>query len=100
MSYNRKQSHHARFIVEARTNAAQGGNMASATMTIRLDSTEKDLITSYANTFGETVSEFMRNCALERIEDELDLTTWYEAKAEFEADPETISAAEIAKKYL
>ena len=74
--------------------------MPSATMTIRLDSKEKDFITNYANTFGESVSEFMRTCALERIEDELDLTAWYEAKAEFDADPQTLSAADIAKKYL
>ena len=74
--------------------------MASSTMTIRLDSKEKALISDYAAAFGTSVSEFMRKAALERIEDELDLKAWEEAKAEFEADPETISAAEIAKKYL
>lgn len=74
--------------------------MASATMTIRLDSAEKSLITDYAKAFGESVSEFMRSCALERIEDELDLKAWQEAKAEFDADPVTIPAADIAKKYL
>ncbi len=35
-----------------------------------------------------------------QLEDELDLKVWEEAKAEFEADPQTISAADIAKKYL
>lgn len=74
--------------------------MSSATMTIRLDSGEKDLISSYAAAFGTSVSEFMRKAALERIEDELDLKAWEEAKVEFEADPTTISAAEIAEKYL
>ena len=74
--------------------------MASTTMTIRMDSAEKSLIADYARTFGESVSEFMRSCALERIEDSLDLSAWREAKAEFDADPETISAADIAKKYL
>lgn len=74
--------------------------MATATMTIRLDQEEKNLISDYAAAFGTSVSEFMRKTALERIEDELDLKAWEEAKAEFDADPVTISAAEIAKKYL
>lgn len=74
--------------------------MASATMTIRLESEEKNLIADYAAAFGTSVSEFMRRAALERIEDELDLKAWYEAKAEFDADPVTYSAEEIAKKYL
>ena len=74
--------------------------MASTTMTIRLEGEEKDLISDYAAAFGISVSEFMRNAALERIEDELDLKVWEEAKAEFDSDPETISAAEIARKYL
>ena len=74
--------------------------MASATMTIRLDDKEKRLISDYAAAFGTSVSEFMRKVALEHIEDELDLKAWEEAKAEFEADPPTISAAEMAKRYL
>lgn len=74
--------------------------MASATITIRLDSEEKSLISDYATAFGTSVSDFMRSAALERIEDELDLRAWEEAKSEFEADPVTISATEIARKYL
>lgn len=74
--------------------------MASSTMTIRLESEEKALISDYAAAFGTSVSEFMRRVALEYIEDELDLKAWEEAKAEFEADPVTIPAAEIARKYL
>ena len=78
----------------------KGGAMASATMTVRMDDAEKTLISDYARAFGTSASDFMRKCALERIEDELDLKAWYEAKAEFDADPVTFSAAEIAKKYL
>lgn len=74
--------------------------MASATMTIRLESDEKALISDYATAFGQSVSEFMRKAALERIEDELDLKVWREAKAEFDADPVTLTAGEIAEKYL
>ena len=74
--------------------------MGSATMTIRLDSSEKELITDYAAAFGTSVSELARKVILEHIEDELDLKAWEEAKAEFESDPDTVSAAEIARKYL
>lgn len=74
--------------------------MASTTMTIRLENDEKALISDFATAFGTSVSDFMRKAALERIEDELDLKAWEEAKAEFDADPVTISAAEAAKKYL
>lgn len=74
--------------------------MASATMTIRLDEDEKRLITDYAKTFGMSVSELMRKSTLEMIEDELDLEDWKSAKSEFDNDPETIPAAEIARKYL
>lgn len=74
--------------------------MSSTTMTIRLESEEKSLIADYAAAFGISVSEFMRKSAIERIEDELDLKAWEVAKAESDAEPEVISAAEIAKKYL
>ncbi len=74
--------------------------MSSTTMTIRLEDEEKKLISDYAAAFGISVSEFMRKMALERIEDELDLKVWQDAKAEFDADPATYSASEIAKKYL
>lgn len=74
--------------------------MASATMTIRLESDEKALISDYAAAFGQSVSEFMRKAALERIEDELDLKVWREAKAEFDACPVTLTASEIVEKYL
>lgn len=74
--------------------------MDSVTMTVRLGQQEKALIADYAKTFGTTASDFMRRSALERIEDEIDLRAWEDAKTEFDADPETIPATEIAKKYL
>ncbi len=74
--------------------------MASSTMTIRLDPSEKQLISDYAETFGMSVSDFVRSSILEKIEDELDLRAWYEAKDEFDKDPVIIPAEEIARKYL
>ncbi|WP_257181079.1 type II toxin-antitoxin system RelB family antitoxin [Corynebacterium cystitidis] len=46
------------------------------------------------------VGEFVRQAVLEKIEDELDLKTWDEAKREYEADPETLSLEGIEAKYL
>lgn len=74
--------------------------MATTTITIRLDRKEKALISDYAAAFGISVSEFIRRITLGHLEDELDLQAWEAAKAEFEAGAETISSAEIAKKYL
>ncbi len=74
--------------------------MASSTITIRLDTDEKRLIGDYAIAYGTTISEFVRRTVLEYLEDQLDLQAWYEAKREFDRDPETLTAEEIAEKYL
>ncbi len=74
--------------------------MASTTMTIRLDVDDKELIGSYAKAFSQSVSDFMRESALERIEDALDLKAWDEAKKEYDENPISYSADEIAEKYL
>lgn len=74
-------------------------DMASATMTIRLDSNEKDLIAEYARAFGTSASEFMRRSALERIEDDIDLEAWKAAKAEFDGDPVTYSNDDVMHEF-
>lgn len=73
--------------------------MSSDTLTVRIDSSEKELITKYAEVFGCSTSEFMRRSALERIEDELDLRNWNEAKAEFERNPVTYSLKEVMEEF-
>ncbi len=74
--------------------------MATSTLTLRLEESEKRLLADYAKTFGMSLSEFVRTSALERIEDELDLRAWDDAKREFDEDPQTLTAEEIAAKYL
>ncbi|MFT4215967.1 MAG: DUF6290 family protein [Micropruina sp.] len=74
--------------------------MATTTVTLRLAEAEKALLADYARAFGMSVSEFVRTAALERVEDELDLRAWDEAKREFDANPQTLTADEIAAKYL
>lgn len=67
-----------------------------------IDSGDEDNRQSFARdaAFGIPAFDFAGNATLERIEDELDLQAWKVAKAAFDADPETISAADIASKYL
>ena len=74
--------------------------MATTTITLRLAESEKQVLADYAKTFGMSISEFVRTAALSRIEDELDLVAWEDAKREFDADPRTLSADEVAAKYL
>lgn len=74
--------------------------MATTTITLRLAESEKRVLADYAKTFGMSVSEFVRTAALSRIEDELDLVAWEDAKREFDSDPKTLTAEEIAAKHL
>lgn len=74
--------------------------MATTTITLRLAESEKQALADYARTFGMSISEFVRTTALARIEDELDLTAWEGAKREFDTDPKTLTADEVASKYL
>jgi uncharacterized protein (DUF1778 family) len=74
--------------------------MKTTTITLRLAESEKQLLADYAKTFGMSISEFVRTTALARIEDELDLVAWEDAKREFDDDPTTLTADEIAAKYL
>ena len=77
----------------------KGDTMSSETLTVRLDGSEKELISKYAEAYGYTISEFMRRSALERIEDELDLEAWESAKAEYDANPVTFSLKEVMEEF-
>lgn len=74
--------------------------MTTPTITIRIDNDDKELIAEYARTFGLSLSDFIRETVLERIESELDLKAWDAAKAEYDADPVSYSAEDIANKFL
>ena len=70
----------------------------STTFTMRLSENQKALISNYATVQGVSMSEFMLSAALDVIEDAIDLRDWYEAKAEFDANPITYSSEEILKE--
>ena len=71
----------------------------TVTVAVRVDDSEKELITKYARVFGCSTSEFLRRSALERIEDELDLRDWDEAKAEYDATPVSYSLKEVMEEF-
>ena len=57
-----------------------------------LDTAEKEAIQDFAHTYGQTTSKFIRTVVNNYMEDQLDLTIWEEAIAEYKADQETLSA--------
>ena len=68
------------------------------TISIRLNPAEDELIRSYANMHGMTVSEFMRQRAIEKIEDDLDLELFKEAKENFKRNPKRYTLEEAEKE--
>ena len=72
----------------------------STTFTLRMNEGQKKLISEYAAVHGKSMAEFMLESTLDVIEDAIDLRDWKTAKAEFDRDPVTYSADEIAAKYL
>jgi RHH-type transcriptional regulator, rel operon repressor / antitoxin RelB len=73
--------------------------MTTTTMSVRLGSDEKELISDYAKTMGMSVSDFVRVAALERIEDDVDLKAWNAAHAEYLANPVSHSNADVMREF-
>jgi uncharacterized protein (DUF1778 family) len=68
-------------------------------ISLRLNDQENNLIRDFANLYGMSMSEFIRSTVMERIEDEIDIQAYKEAKADMEKDPTTYSMEE-AKALL
>ena len=68
------------------------------TISLRLNTEEAALMKNYAQMSGMTMSELVRKCVLERIEDEYDLTAFKSAMAEYQAAPETFTLDEVEKE--
>lgn len=71
----------------------------SVTFSMRMEAEEKQAIADFAKLKNQSMAEFMIEAALEKIEDELDLQTWYEAEAEYQRNPMTYSLDEV-KEHL
>ncbi len=68
------------------------------TISIRLNSNESELIRTYAEMNGMSVSELMRKSVIERIEDEYDLKAYEEAIADYKENPVTHDFMSVAKE--
>ena len=67
------------------------------TLTLRVSDEDSQLIRDFAKLHGVSVSEYIRSTVMERIEDEIDLEAYRQAKAEFEANPVTYSHEEVGR---
>lgn len=67
-------------------------------VSVKLSSEETELIKTYADMHGVTVSEFMKQSVLERIEDEIDIGIYNEEIEEYKRYPVSHSLEEIEKE--
>lgn len=67
------------------------------TISIRLNEEDAKLIKSYAKLNKTTISEFVRNAIMEKIEDEYDLECYYKAMEEFKKNPKTYTHEEVKR---
>lgn len=68
------------------------------TVSLRLSEEEAKLMKQYARVSGVTVSDLVRKCVFEHIEDEYDLKAFRAAMAEYKADPVTYTLDEVEKE--
>ena len=57
------------------------------TISVRLSDKESKLIKAYADMNNISVSDLIRNAVIEKIEEEYDLKTYYEAMEEYKKNP-------------
>ena len=68
------------------------------TVSLRLSDEDEKLFKSFAESNRITLSEFIRNTVLARIEDEYDLKAYREAVEEFKKDPTTYTLDEMKER--
>jgi predicted DNA-binding protein len=68
----------------------------NTTVTIRLDSDDKEIIAHYARAKGRSVSDIVREAILNQIEDEYDLKLYKQAIEEYRKNPVSYSLDEVA----
>ncbi len=68
------------------------------TISLRLDDQDAAMIKKYAKLHEISVSEFLRESAMDRIEDEYDLKTYEKAMNAFKDDPVSYSLDDVEKE--
>lgn len=70
------------------------------TLTLHLPPADTALIRQYTTEKGLSVSELIRRCVLERIEDEFDLETYRKSLEAYKALPSTYTLDEVESEIL
>ena len=65
------------------------------TISVRLNDKDAELIRVYADMNNISLSDLVRNAVLEKIEDEYDLKSYYEAMEEYKKNPKTFTHEEV-----
>jgi hypothetical protein len=68
------------------------------TISVRLSDKDTDLIKAYAKINNISLSDLVRKSILEKIEDEYDLKSYYEALEEYNKNPKTYTLEEVKKE--
>jgi uncharacterized protein (DUF1778 family) len=68
--------------------------MREMAISLRLSDQDNKLIRDFADLYGMSVSEFIRNTVIERIEDEIDIQEYKKAMDELADDPTTYNMEE------
>ena len=67
-------------------------------ISVRLSDKDAKLLKAYADMNNISLSDFIRNAVLEKIEDEYDLKAYYEAIKEYKKNPKTYTLDEVKKE--
>lgn len=68
------------------------------TISVRLSDKDTELIKAYADMNNISLSDLIRKAVLEKIENEYDLKTYYEAMEEYKKNPKTYTLDEVEKE--
>ena len=68
------------------------------TISLRISNEEAALMKRYDQLNGITMTDLVRKCVLEHIEDEYDLAAYKVAMEEFRSDPATFSLDEVEEE--
>ena len=66
-------------------------------ISVRFNERDEQLIKNYAALNNISLSDFIRNAVMDKIEDEYDLAAYDKAIAEFKKDPVSYSHSEVKK---
>lgn len=66
-------------------------------ISVRFNERDEQLVKNYAALNNISLSDFIRNAVMDKIEDEYDLAAYDKAIAEFKKDPVSYSHSEVKK---